>query len=451
MFVLFWEDGFGEMTAVCQKGATFRGDKAWNKGGVVCAQMRDLPVTIYNGTKFDNNSSIITPSDIVNLPAIWCFCSSPEYKESVRRIDQKLNVTNATLVRVPFGLERWRKVAEEKYPNGLPKPYSDDPTQWIFHGHPCGSVIWDEEEKRTVNGPLRTDETVLQVAVARLLGYQWPAEPDGGMELAQEQRQWVNRCGDLKCYADKDGIVCIPPVRGEPSASDRLLNLLAASYGEEWSNDTLAALHNSVDCAGNTLEIWLREKFFTQHCKLFQHRPFIWHIWDGLRDGFAALINYHKLDYKLLEALIYTYLGDWIIRQKQDIASGVDGAQERLAAAEALKEKLELILEGEAPYDIFVRWKPLEKQPIGWVPDLNDGVRLNIRPFMSVGDVRKKGAGILRDKPNIKWDKDRGKDVESAPWYDLGPKYKGRKGDRINDHHLTLQEKRQAREKNHDY
>lgn len=26
--------------------------------------------------------------------------------------------------------------------------------------------------------------------------------------------------------------------------------------------------------------------------------------------------------------------------------------------------KLELILEGEAPYDIFVRCKPLEKQPI---------------------------------------------------------------------------------------
>jgi hypothetical protein len=60
-----------------------------------------------------------------------------------------------------------------------------------------------------------------------------------------------------------------------------------------------------------------------------------------------------------------------------------------------LKKRLELILEGESPYDIFVRWKPIEKQPIGWEPDLNDGVRLNIRPFMSVPDVGKKGAGIL--------------------------------------------------------
>jgi len=178
---------------------------------------------------------------------------------------------------------------------------------------------------------------------------------------------------------------------------------------------------------------------FAQHCKLFHHRPFIWHIWDGLPDGFAALVNYHKFDAKLLETMIYTYLGDWISRQKQDIASGVDGAEEKLAAAESLKKKLELILEGEAPYDIFVRWKPLSKQPIGWEPDLNDGVRLNIRPFMTVPDVKKKGAGVLRDKPNIKWNKDRGKDVESAPWYHLF------KGDRINDHHLSLVEKHQSR------
>jgi hypothetical protein len=65
---------------------------------------------------------------------------------------------------------------------------------------------------------------------------------------------------------------------------------------------------------------------------------------------------------------------------------------------------------------------------------------------MTVGDIKKKDAGILRDKPNIKWGKDRGKDVESAPWYNLGPQYGGKKGDRINEHHLTLAEKQAARE-----
>ena len=200
-------------------------------------------------------------------------------------------------------------------------------------------------------------------------------------------------------------------------------------------SDTLGSLAAS-DHAGKTLETWLRDKFFAQHCKLFQHRPFVWQIWDGLKDGFSALVNYHTLDYKKLETLIYTYLGDWISRQKLDLAKKVDGAQEKIDAAERLKKKLELILQGEAPYDIFVRWKPLAEQSIGWNPDLNDGVRLNIRPFITAEVLR------FNKKPqiNIKWDKDRGKDVETAPWY------KTFGGERINDHHLTLEEKMKARE-----
>ncbi|MDD2542599.1 MAG: N-6 DNA methylase, partial [Desulfuromonadaceae bacterium] len=423
------------------------GQQAWQRSGIAVALMRELKTALYTGVPYDKSMAVIVPSDVDYLLPIYTYCSSLSFNQDIRNIDQKVIVANGTLVKTPFNSDHWTTVAKEKYPNGLPKPYSDDPTQWIFHGHPCGSVIWDEDRKWTTHGPLRTDDSVLQVATARLLGYRWPVELDTNMELADEQRAWVTRCGALAGYADDDGIVCIPPVRGEASASDRLLNLLAAAYGDAWGGDILAVLLKSADHAGKTLETWLREKFFTQHCKLFQHRPFIWHIWDGLRDGFAALVNYHKLDAKLLETLIYTYLGDWISRQKQDIASGVDGAQERLDAAEALKKKLEMILEGEAPYDIFVRWKPLEKQPIGWNPDLNDGVRLNIRPFHTVPDVGKKGAGCLRDKPNIKWEKDRGSDVPSAPWYVLGLQYGGKVGDRINDHHLTLAEKQAARAK----
>lgn len=441
--VLKWENGSGAM--VNSPGAYIRGTQIWGKGGVHVSQMGSLPVTLFCGECWDSNSSPIIPRSVKNLPAIWCFCSSLEYNEAVRQIDQKLNVTNATLVKVPFDLERWTKVAEEKYPNGLPLPFSDDPTQWIFHGHPCKSVVWDEDAKWTGFGAIRFDSTVLHIAVVRLLGYRWPAELDSKMELAEEQRALVSECEALLPFADRDGIVCIPSVRGEFSASDRLLGILKASYGDDWTDDTLSALLRNTDGAGRTLESWLRDKFFIQHCKLFGDRPFIWHVWDGLPDGFSALVNYHKLDYKKLETLIYSYLGDWIQRQKTDVASNVEGARERLAAAQVLSQRLELILEGEDPYDIFVRWKGLEEQPIGWNPDLNDGVRLNIRPFMSVPDIGKKDAGVLRDKPNIKWSKDRGQDVETAPWYNLGPFHGGKKGDRINDHHLTLEEKRQAR------
>ncbi|MBM3105899.1 SAM-dependent DNA methyltransferase [Pseudomonas sp. V1] len=426
--VLLWEDGKGAMVA--QPSCYIKGTKAWGNKGVSITQMSGLPATLYEGQMFDENAAAVIPYKQEHRAAVFCFVSSPEYVTAVRQIDGALKVTNKTLVKVSFDLDYWQQIANERYPFGLPKQQSGDPTQWIFHGHPQPS----------------TDP--LQVAVARLAGYTWPAETDDKMELSDEARQWITRSKSLASHADKDGIVCIPPVGRESSASDRVLNLLAAAYGDAWSSDTLAQLLTAADHAGKSLETWLRDKFFTQHCALFGNRPFVWHVWDGLRDGFAALVNYHKLDYKTLESLIYTYLGDWIGRQKRDADNGVDGAQEKLAAAETLKKRLELILAGEAPYDIFVRWKPIEEQPIGWNPDLNDGVRMNIRPFLSVPDVGKRGAGVLRDKPkSLHWGKDRGSDVPSAPWYELGLQYGGKVGDRINDHHLSLAEKRAAREK----
>ena len=450
--VLLWENAKGALFRLAEKmkGTNHavqnwkRGQDAWSNRGVMISSMGKLSTAIYTGTHFDNNAAIIVPKNDKANVALWCFCSSYEYHKAIREIDQSLKVTNATLVKVPFDLDHWTKVAEEQYPNGLPEPYTNDPTQWIFHGHPCGSVIWDEETKRTANGELRVDDSVLQVAVARLLGYRWPAELDTEMELAVEQRQWVERSQELNQFTDDDGIVCLPAVRGEKAADQRLEALLQAAYGEAWTTPLRNRLLEAVK--GKSLTIWLRDKFFEQHCKMFQHRPFIWHIWDGLNDGFSALVNYHMLDKAGLERLIYTYLGDWIRTQQSGMASGEDGAQERLAAAEALKRELEAILEGEAPYDLFVRWKPLEEQSIGWNPDLNDGVRLNIRPFMKARDVSKRDAGILRWKPNIHWKKDRGKDVASAPWYTLGLEYEGKEGDRINDHHLTLADKRAARE-----
>ncbi|MEI6315324.1 MAG: N-6 DNA methylase, partial [Syntrophus sp. (in: bacteria)] len=397
----------------------------WGKCGIVQSQMSEMPYSIYLGRIFDNNTSVIHSLNSEYLPAILVFFESGEYLEEIRKLNQKLDVAAHTMTKVPFDLAHCQKVAAEKYPNGLPKPYSDDPAQWIFHGHP---------------GPATAP---LQVAIVRLLGYRWPVETDERMELSDEARSWVKKAKALSIghLVDDNGIVCIPPVRGEKPAAERLLNLLAAAYGEAWSPSTLSKLLADADCNGKTLEVWLRDKFFEQHFKLFHHRPFIWHIWDGVKDGFAALVNYHKLTRQNLETLIYSYIGDWIKRQEDEIKQGVDGAGIRLAAARKLKTELEKILEGEGDeekgYDIFIRWKPLEQQPIGWDPDLNDGVRLNIRPFMQ--------AGILRKNPNINWNKDRGKDVASSPWYKLGLNYGGKEGDRINDHHLSLAEKKAAR------
>ncbi|SFG48909.1 hypothetical protein SAMN04488025_1392 [Planifilum fulgidum] len=282
--------------------------------------------------------------------------------------------------------------------------------------------------------------------------------------------------GALDQFADSDGIVCLSPVRGESSAADRLRNLLAAAFGNDWSTAKEKQLLQAATPNGrpsSSLEEWLKDKFFEEHCKLFHHRPFIWHIWDGRKDGFNALVNYHRLagpngdGRRTLEALTYTYLGDWIERQKAEQREGKEGADARLAAALDLQEQLKKILEGEPPYDIFVRWKPLYEQPIGWEPDINDGVRINIRPFMSATLKKggRAGAGILRSKPNINWKKDRGKEPESLrpkddfPWFwgcdpERHPEHRTNfmggqnfDGNRWNDLHYSNAVKQGARER----
>ncbi|HDY93538.1 MAG TPA: SAM-dependent DNA methyltransferase [Pseudoalteromonas sp.] len=452
--VVLWESGKGKLfdyiEALAKQGYTSgvwkAGSQIWGGSGVLFKLMGEkLECNLYTGQAFENTAGVITAKEQSDLPAIWAYCQSKEFSLEVRKIDKKLAVTNGNLVKIPFEHSYWTVRAAKLYPKGLPLSFSNQSNQWNFHGHPCASVIWDEEIKTTAISELRQDDTVLQVAVARLLGYRWPAELDTEMELAPEMREIIAQNKVFDGLVDDDGIVCIPAIRGEKPAVDRLEAILHAAYGDKWSATVLNNLLKSVK--SRDLNIWLRDKFFEQHCKLFQHRPFIWHIWDGLPDGFSALVNYHQLDYKGLERLIYTYLDDWISTQIQLEKDGDEGAELRLAAARNLRKQLQDILIGEKGLDIFVRWKSLAEQPIGWNPDLNDGVRLNIRPFMKAKDVGKKDAGILRSKPNIHWKKDRGTDVASAPWYDLGLEHGGKQGDRINDHHLTLAEKTAARDK----
>lgn len=389
-FLLRWDDAWLSVGAIAPI-ARLQGMSAWGRPGIAVGRIAPFRCTLTGGEPVIDKAAALVPLEASDISAVWSFLASADYRDEVRRLDTALAVASGTLVKVPFDADRWRSTAAERYPDGLPEPFSDDPTQWLFKGVVAGS------------------ENPLQVAVARLLGFRWPdQEPD-----ALDER------------ADADGIVCIPALGGETTAEERLRTLLATAYGEAWTPQLLDGLLVEAGARpGTRLEKWLRDGLFKDHCKVFANRPFIWHIWDGRPDGFSALVNYHKLDRKRLESLTYNYLGSWwVARLNDEVSREVPGGEARLAAALELKAKLKLILQGEPPYDIYVRWKSLAEQPLGWEPDLDDGVRLNIRPFMT--------AGVLRTKPNIKWEKDRGKNPDGT--------------ERLNDLHYTLAEKRAAR------
>jgi hypothetical protein len=390
-----------------------RGKSGWGKRGVIFAQMGRLNGSMYLGEFYPDLTYTIIPRDPSCISALFAYIESGCFHDDIRAINPSLKITRELVEQLPYDEKRWRDVASQKYPDGPPLPVTDDPSQWIFSGFPAASCC------------------PLHVGVARLLGYRWPRQVGSNFLDCPEL--------DLDCLeilADDDGIVCLAPVRGEASAVERLRKLLAAALGEEWSaakeRELLlaTAVDNNAKKPEPDLDSWLRNSFFSEHCKLFRSRPFIWQIWDGNPNGFSALVNYHKLAVpkghgrKTLELLTYTYLGDWIDRQKLDQAEAVNGADDRLAAALDLQGQLKKILDGEPPYDIFIRWKPLHQQAIGWDPDVNDGVRLNIRPFLNAQLHKggKTGAGILRAKPGtIKWAKDRGKEPmrskDDFPWF----------------------------------
>src|SRR2546428_11937702 len=103
------------------------------------------------------------------------------------------------MVKVPFDRDRWKAIAAELYPQGLPEARSTDPTQWLFDGDIAGS------------------DSPLQVAVARLVGYRWPDQ----------------KVSSLDQHRADDGIVCVPPLPGQQGASERLRALLASAYSDK--------------------------------------------------------------------------------------------------------------------------------------------------------------------------------------------------------------------------
>ena len=126
---VFWQNAQGILHERGRRGeAVLAGGMAWGRVGVLVNQMGDLPACLYVGNVFDKNAAVILPNDVAHLPAIWSFCTSPEFNREVRKVDQALKVTNNTLVKIPFDLKYWQSVGAKKYPTGLPEPYSDDPT-----------------------------------------------------------------------------------------------------------------------------------------------------------------------------------------------------------------------------------------------------------------------------------------------------------------------------------
>ena len=238
--VIHWEKGEGKLRALADLGyASIQGAGAWGKQGICVSLMGNLPTTLYTGEKYDMNCGIVWTDNEKEFPALWAYLSSEEYSVDIRKIDQQLKLTTATLLKIPFDIHKWRAVAATKFATGLPTPNSSNPNQWIYSGHPKGST------------------SPLAASVSRLIGYRWPRQTGSSfMDCPSIQLD------GLENHADDDGIVCLTALKGEAPVEQRLNALLSVAFGGDWSATKLAGLLSKVGFTGKSLDDWLRDGFF---------------------------------------------------------------------------------------------------------------------------------------------------------------------------------------------
>ncbi|MCG6868371.1 MAG: BREX-1 system adenine-specific DNA-methyltransferase PglX [Gammaproteobacteria bacterium] len=211
--------------------------------------------------------------------------------------------------------------------------------------------------------------------------------------------------------ADEDGIVPFLSVGGEPPLLDRVRRELAALFPDQDSNQVEVDIANELKRKVKGYRTvqgigeWLEHVYFDYHASLYKKRPILWHIASSQGRGacaFAALVHYHKLDHDRLAKLRGSYLSDAIahLRREAGLAAQEGRAEDRqdwqakLEEAQALDRRLQWVQEGvngdPAPGDCRIRtpWKSEDELPVGWRPDLDDGVAVNILPLQTAGVLR---------------------------------------------------------------
>lgn len=251
--------------------------------------------------------------------------------------------------------------------------------------HPvCVYRLLEELRSEGVVSPLevkRAMEEWVEVAVLLMLGYRWPEQD------RQEAERGPAIDPDL---VDEDGVIPLVPCGRHPTAAQRIRALWERLLGEEGASRSEDEFRRFV---GMTLDDWFRRRFFERHARRFKQRPIAWHL-TSPEGTFQALVLYHRLSRELLQRLRATYAGALIsdLQAEREKAKDDQGKVGDLAAAiedvEEFRRTLERIERGdEARYRIRCRWKGEEPdgRPGPYAPDLDDGVKVNIRPFQEAG------------------------------------------------------------------
>jgi hypothetical protein len=284
--------------------------------------------------------------------------------------------------------------------------------------HPI-SIYWllkegiEEQGWRCLPEEKRIQEDRFTVRVLQLLGHRWPVQIEQG-ELVPE-------------WADQDGIIPLTEGCGEKTLLERIRERIV----HEFPAETVTRVERRfAEVVGKPLDAWLSGDFFKRNISQFRKRPIGWQIQSkplskGLKGqmkspAFSCLIYYHKLDADLIHKIRSQYVrplmtryetefrtlqgsdseNNDVVGRKYQLENWIDELMsfdeelEKLTQDGFNTEKLHKTIGGE-PLDKWISPDGQKSPPVdtdsfynqekAYVPDINDGVRVNIAPLQRAG------------------------------------------------------------------
>jgi hypothetical protein len=231
-----------------------------------------------------------------------------------------------------------------------------------------------------------------------MLGHRWLLQD----EYEKEQgKPFIN-----SRWVDEDGIIPLIGETGEHTLVDRMRGFLDEEFGTEHSHSVEVEAGQILgwkpgDEWGKqkaaTLGRWLERDFFKRHVSQFKRRPIAWHL-TSEKGTIQVIVYYHKFDRNRLTLLRARYIREVLDSLRKEIGKALQSGTDRntlssiteleakIADVHDFDERLGRLLAGrDRESRIWCPWKKLEEQPVGWNPDINDGVRVNIAPVQRLG------------------------------------------------------------------
>ncbi|RMG42890.1 MAG: BREX-1 system adenine-specific DNA-methyltransferase PglX [Methanobacteriota archaeon] len=192
----------------------------------------------------------------------------------------------------------------------------------------------------------------------------------------------------LRTMADPDGIMVLD--EGHPDdLPTRIEEVLTIMLGEDQTQQVLATLIGEPHSDKDKFRRFMERDFFNKHhLKMYRKRPIYW-LLQTANKNYGFYIFHERIDKDTLYKLQRNYIDpklNWIEQQMKDLGRRMgesEGAEYRRLARE--REKLEELY-GEIKtfaekVDKVLSLTDENGQIVGYDPDINDGVILNMAPL----------------------------------------------------------------------